>query len=178
MRQESILLTKEIITHIMGNVGFVPPPNFGIAGASQDNFMIDKYISVSDGDNTKKCSVWGAETKFTNSTFRVLFSDLTTDDKITDYLLVLRVDAGPVHAMNLSFYDGELSNYFLIFDDKNKSNTETDSKYKMPDIAEASTYDKCMALAGIELITQAGVDWIEIVDYDDLFVALTKLSEK
>jgi len=186
MRQESIVLTKEIISHIMGNIGFVPNKNFGKFGASTDNFIINKEITISDSndeevDKKQNYKIWGAKSKINNSIFRILFTNLTNDDNIIDYLLVLRVDSGPIHAMSLSFYKDEISYYFLFFDKKYKENItkkEQEEDKKLPDFIEASTYDKCMALAGIELITQLGVDWEELDGYDDLYEAITKLAEK
>lgn len=183
MRQESINLTKEIIIHIMGNLGFVPNSKFGNFGASTDNFIIDKKINLSnDLDQNYSCNIWAATAKLNNSTFRILFSDLTSEDKIPDFAMTLRVNDGPIHAMSISFYQDDTPNYFLFFDEKSYKNIsnliDEEEKNKIPDMIEASTYDKCMSLAGIELLTQTGVDWIELDDYDDLYKALIKLVEK
>jgi len=166
------VLNREIVRHVLGSLGMVPPPNFGKVGLSLEEFKLDKGFDLEfETDNgkmeKKKFGLWCGVAQQGRSKLRVLATDIC--DNATNYhefCVVYRVDDAPFHAVKHVF-DDEAPAMYLV-----KHQTDVGEVWR-----PVGTEQKLIACAGFERFNSLGIDWVPSVEFEDLLPVLMEVVE-
>jgi hypothetical protein len=165
------LFNREIIRHLLGSFGMIPPPNFGKVGISTEEYKLSHGFDLefeNDSGEMNKVSfgLWCGLANQGSSTIRVLATDVC-DNNYHEFSVVYRVDGAPIHAIKHVF-DDESPALFLV-----KLNTDTGELWKPVGVAE-----KLIACAGFERFNNLGISWLPCDEYEnDLLPALLEVVE-
>ena len=165
-------LNREIVRHVLGSFGFVPPPNFGKVGVSLDDFRQEEGFELEfendDGQMEKKTfGLWCGECEMGGTRLKVLGTDVCdNENNYHEFSVVYQVDESPIHAVKHVF-DDESPALYLV-----KLNTDTGIKWK-----EVGAEQRLIACAGLEKINSVGLTWNSSNDVKDLLPALLEVVE-
>jgi hypothetical protein len=158
-------LEQEIVKHIMGNFGIVPPPYFGKVGISLNNFSIKKRLIVNSDDKKIEFPLWCCQlnSNIDMGSYRLLLADMyEPNSSYYEYILCIKHKNNNTIALK-SFYNCDLSNFFLIKKDKWQ---------------QVKLSKQLIFCSGIEELTQKGlINFEKCNDYDDLFESLIEIVE-
>jgi len=167
------VLNREIIRHILGGLGLVPPPNFGKVGITTKVFKAEKTLALefenSKGEDQKtEFALWSGQISMgapgTAQVLRALATDICDNEKnYHEFIAVYQLEAAPIHAVKHIFSD-EDNGLFL---------TKLDGKAWRP----VGTYEKLIACAGFERMIQLGLTWAPCKDYEELYPSLVEVVE-
>lgn len=146
-------LTKEIIKRILGNLGVVPPPNFGTLGITESLYKTKEYIEIEYENKEKiKHELWAAETEIKTKKLKTILVDLSLESRY-EYLVVFQLDKFPCYGLRLAFVNDDLGLLLVLHGDRWQ---------------QVSTLIKAQALVGIEMLTNQGFVWKPLKEFDDL----------
>lgn len=166
------IFNREIVRHVLGSFGFVPPPNFGKVGITPDDFRLENGFDLEfeseDGRMEKKTfGLWCGETIQGSSKLRVLGTDICDNDSnYHEFSAVYRVNDAPIHAIKHVFDDDAPALYIV------KLETDIGIKWR-----SVGTAQKLIACAGLEKFNSLGFSWAFCNEYEDLLPALLEVVE-
>lgn len=168
----NVIFNREIVRHVLGSFGMVPPPNFGKVGISAKEFRLQKGFELEfeteKGKMEKKTfGLWCGSARLGRNEVRVLATDVCDNEtNYHEFCVVYRVDDAPVHAVKHVF-DDEGPALYLV-----KHVTDTGEHWK-----PVGTESKLIACAGFERFNSLGVSWNPCVEFEDLFPVLMEVVE-
>ena len=163
---------REIVRHVLGSFGFVPPPNFGKVGISSHEFRLEKGFDLefeSDKGKMEKKTfgLWCGATEMGSTKLVVLATDVCDPEtEYHEFSVVYRVDNAPLHAVKHVFSDDEPAHYVV------KLETDTGIQWR-----QVGTEQKLIACAGLERINSMGINWVPSNEYETLLPALMEVVE-
>jgi len=165
------ILTRELVRHVLGKFGLVPPPHLGKVGVSPDEFKLPNSLDieyVDDLNHTLKSSfpLWCGEANMGKGKLVVLATDLfTEDEKYHEFCATFCVDDMAVHGVKHIFSDHEEAQFLISRDKKEWS--------------QMGVYEKLLVTAGLERLADLGAKWIprSIDNHKDLYAKLVDLVE-
>lgn len=165
------ILNREIIRHILGSLGLVPPPNFGKVGITTNEFKTKKTLTLefedSKGEDQKtEFALWSGKISLGNpngmQTLKILATDICDNEQgYHEFIMAYRLDEAPIHAIKHIYSDNDA--LFL---------TKVDEIWR-----PVGTYEKLIACAGFERMTQLGLSWLPCDEYDELYSSLVEVVE-
>lgn len=161
------MLNREIVRHILGSFGLVPPPNFGKVGISSNEFKLNDGFSLEfeNANGTMemvKFGLWGGNINYNQSTMIALATDVCDNDSdYHEFSLVYRVDNSFVHGIKHIYNDNGISLYL-----------NNDKVWK-----PIGMYDKLIACAGFQKINDLGINWSPNIDSKELLPFLLEIVE-
>lgn len=161
------VLTRELVRHVLGKFGLIPPPNFGKVGISTDEFILKDTLDIEyrDDDNVTQTSsfpLWAGEGILGKSKMKVLGTDLVSDN-YHEFCVTFCVD-------NLAIYGVK-----HIFSDQEDAVFLTSRNRK--DWSQLGLYEKLMASAGVIRAADLGIVWEPCFKNDELYTKLVDLIE-
>lgn len=143
------IFNREIIRHILGNLGMVPPPNFGKVGISTEEFKQQKTLLLefeSRGSRmeTIKFPLWGGKIESSGAKLNVLATDLF-DENYHEFVVVFQTNGETMHGIKHNFDEQANLAGFFMFDGVVWKNVSTITKLKV-----------CL---GFELLNDWGLTW-------------------
>lgn len=156
-------LTKELISYMFSNFGIVSPPLFGKAGISEKIFKSNTVLEFQD-DTGVNCTspIYSAITNIGQGKMHVVFTAFN-DNEIYEFAVVLQLDDFPIYGIKQVINSDDVG-IFVV--------SSGDGNWRNPNM-----YDKLLACAGLEHLTDRGVGWVPEQDLGKLFTALQQLVE-
>ena len=162
------LLNREIVRHILGGFGMVPPPNFGKVGISSDEYKLSEGFDLEFESNDGRMDsvtfgLWCGKTTYQGSELKVLGTDVCDNkDNYHEFSVVYKVNNEPIHCLKHVY--------------------GTDDVLFMVNINDAwvptNLAGKLMACAGFERLKDMGVGWIPDKEIkNELFSSLMEVVE-
>jgi hypothetical protein len=146
----SSTLNREIVRHILGSLGMVPPPNFGKVGISTNEFRQQKCFDLEFENKYGKMervsfALWGGQIVQNGSIIKALGTDVCDDDgPFHEFSIVYQVDSSPIHGIKHLFAEEGEALYII------KSGKE----WKQIGAAE-----KLITCAGFLTLNSQGINW-------------------
>lgn len=153
-------LTKEIISYMLGNLGVVAPPLWGMRGVTEKAFNTGKILKVQVDNNIKTIPIYSAQCNIDKSKLKVVA--LMIEDLFPTFITLMMLDDGPVYALSQSTED-DVGIFLASYDKKTWINV--------------SIYDKLLACAGLEKITDQGLGWQSQNEIDIFLPLLQQIIE-
>lgn len=172
------LFNREIIRHILGSFGFVPPPHFGKLGISTNEHFLNEGFDLefeNDSGQMIKSSfgLWSGTIHLGDSKLRVLATDICDNNSnYHEFCLVYQTFdledniTGPVHGIKHIFMDNGLA-LFLV-------RSEKDSVKQWSNIG---VEQKLIACAGFEKLKSFGATFVKEDNRKQLFEDLLSVVE-
>lgn len=165
------LFEREIIRHILGSFGFVPPPNFGKTGITSEDFMLKNGFDLEFENEfgeveLKKFGLWCGYADY-GGRIRVLGTDVC-DPKVNyhEFCVAYKVDNSPIHILKHIFeHDG-----LVIY----RAKIEKDG---LESWRPVGVEQKLLACAGLERFNKIGIKWNPCNEFEDLLPALLEAVE-
>jgi len=150
------MISNAIIRHIFNYFGIWVAGHVPLFTILSDKYQIDKKLSIEleDGEQLQN-SIWGATGKVGTSTIRVLVADITTDANITEYILLLQLDALSVYILKLEMIDEGINRAYFNHNDEIW--------------IELSNLLLAKLLVGIEQMNELFIDYQPITNYQELY---------
>lgn len=139
-------LNREIIRHILADVGAVPGPSYGKFGIVNSNFLSKETLDfVFDEGITVRSPVYFAELLVDNTSIKAMFVDLSVSSTQEEYMLIFQNGNNPIYGIRLAIFDEEDNGLFMI--------------HSVDHWVDVSVTAKCRALVGFEMIVSHGLSW-------------------
>jgi len=163
------ILTRELVRHVLGKIGLVPPPNLGKVGISTDAFKLPKTLDIEYFNDTNEKQVssfplWCGMCQMGKSKMIALATDLfSEDEEYHEFCAVFCVDDLAIHGVKHIFSDHEEAQFIIARDRERWS--------------QLGLYDKLLVTAGMERLADLGATWNPCAEYEILYARLIDLVE-
>lgn len=170
------LLRRELCRLMLGNMGLVPPPNFGRVGLSTNDFKIDKVISLEFEDErgnkyTEGFGVWCGSITLQGMRIRAIATDICDNESnYHEFIVVYALDGAPIHGIKV-IYGEEHNGLFVVKGDIFSGEGIVENDVWKP----VGRYEMLVAAAGFEKMNDVGVTWVPCNEYDDLYESLIEV---
>lgn len=155
-------LTKEIITYILSNLGFVSKPLFGKSGLSEDFYKSNKMFTIKTDNETVQVSVYSAISNLEGSKLQIAGIALPCDSDL-EFAIAVRLDENKIYGIK-QISDNEDVGLFVV---------SMDGK----EWRQASMSEKLMLCLGFEQFVDFGLNWIPESNFTELYNALQEIIE-
>ena len=158
---KNIILTREIVRHILVSFGIAPKPHWGKVGLTLNEFKKNKVLSIEyDDGKVINHPVFAAQIKVSDdSTLKLLLVDLSLEES-SEVLLVVQFDSLPIHVLRLSYATEEPAKFALVVDGK---------------VTELNLSVQCSFLMGVERISSLGLSYTSLDDFESLYTVATSM---
>jgi len=160
-------LNREIILHIFQHLGIAKTKQFGSVGLTIPALKINNLSVELESNNvrTRHPVYAGQVNPPEGGCFKALVVDLTLENEPWEFLVVFRNQEMPTFGIQLIMNDDDNGRFEILHPD--------------PKIwIKVNNYQKCMSLAGFEMITSSGSFWNPLDETEALYnAALSFLQE-
>ena len=162
---EDVIINKELVRRIFGNLGAVPGNNFGIVGITTQDHITEKLIKLENEDGTvEQYSTFAGEINTGDVSYKIILTNAGIIDE-PDFFAILKADDAPAIGFSLVYtHDNEIitGNILIKHEDK---------------WAAMGMLHKLNITAAIELITQEGRIWLPCKDCSAIHKLLVELVD-
>lgn len=159
------ILNREIIKKVMQNFGVLPHPNFGKAGISSEDLLIDKSLKLKDDKNiVTNHKIFAGKIFSKSDIIRSMVADISEVD-MSEFIVLFRMDELPIYAIRLAFDNHDYGLFINYLE-----NDEEETWY------EADVQNKALVLAATERIAHSGILWEPCPEHDDLYEGLLHIA--
>jgi len=154
-------LTNSLVKHMLGNFGFVDPPLFGKVGLSEFLLKTKDNITIKyENEIEKKYPVYAGELNLKDGLLKSIGTYVHFNDDPSEFIVLFKLNNNEITAIKKV----EDECLFLT------SSNGVDWEY-------ATMYQKLMACAGLEYLTNTGYNWSPCLSYLDLMQPLREIVE-
>ena len=163
----NILLTEQIIHHILSGLAAVPSNIIDLSkfkSIKSKEFLLPEKISIEDDSGNKlPNNIWGIEMFFEQQEIKILLASCLDSDQIEDYICVIKLKGAPGYGLWLS-YDTDK----IISPSQPLIAVTVDGQNWM----SCNTYLQATFLAAMENVKDAPIAWKRCQNYEDNYKLL------